>query len=59
VDSNDDVYHSELLQFLSFDRRSVFWKVEKTSLQTLDLFPSSGEWDVPTLGYLELANLNH
>jgi hypothetical protein len=37
--------------------RPVFYKLENTTFRKLDLFPSSGEWETPTLlGHLEKAS---
>jgi hypothetical protein len=52
---------TELLGFLDFFHRPVFYKIENTMFRKLDLFPSSGDAEkTPTqLGSLERANLNH
>jgi hypothetical protein len=52
------------IQFDSFSRTlSIFRyskKLESTKFRKLDLFPSSGKGETPTLlGPLERANLNH
>jgi hypothetical protein len=45
---------------LDFVHRPIFQKLEYTTFQKLDLFPSSGEWETPTvLVPLERANHSH
>jgi hypothetical protein len=43
VDKLAKIVHTELLGFLDFFHRSIFYKLENTTFQKLDLLPYSGE----------------
>jgi hypothetical protein len=43
VDSNDGVFHPEVLGFLDFLHRQLFWKLESTVFRKVYLFSVCGQ----------------
>jgi hypothetical protein len=58
--THDIQYTSRITGFSDSVHRPVVYKLENTVFRKLDMFPSAGEWETPTLlGPLERSNLNH